>query len=164
MASPLLPAWRHLWTAAPFQLNYSSKSKSKSKSKLCYDRRSVSQSVLVSSTHLRLTTRFLLLSGSCGFVDAGRSLWRDFPFRRLLRLVGLWWIELYLLQLSSLQSLCTDRVENTLSNSTSIVACVSVAAGTCLQSSCLETAIHATVLRLTSSFNHVNQFYLLVPR
>jgi hypothetical protein len=30
----------------------------------------------VSSTHLGLTTRFLLLSDSCGFVDGGRSLWR----------------------------------------------------------------------------------------
>jgi hypothetical protein len=48
-----------------------------SKSMLCYDRRSVDQSVLVSSTHLGLTTRFLLLSGSCGFVDVGRSLWRE---------------------------------------------------------------------------------------
>jgi hypothetical protein len=59
----------------PFQLN--SSSKSKSKSKLCYDRRSVGQSVLVSSTHLGLTTRFLLLSGTCGFVDVDRSLWRE---------------------------------------------------------------------------------------
>jgi hypothetical protein len=32
---------------------------------------------LVSSTHLRLTTRFLLLSDSCGFVDVGRSLWPE---------------------------------------------------------------------------------------
>jgi hypothetical protein len=28
-------------------------------------------------THLRLTTRFLLLSDSCGCVDVGRSLWRQ---------------------------------------------------------------------------------------
>jgi hypothetical protein len=48
-----------------------------SKSKLCYDRRSVGQSVFLSSTHLGLTTRFLLLSDSCGFVDVGRSLWRE---------------------------------------------------------------------------------------
>jgi hypothetical protein len=48
-----------------------------SKSKLRYDRRSVGQSVLVSSTHLGLTTRFLLLSDSCEFVDVGRSLWRE---------------------------------------------------------------------------------------
>jgi hypothetical protein len=41
---------------------------------LCYDRRSVGQSVLVPSTHLGLTTRFLLLSDSCGFVDVERSL------------------------------------------------------------------------------------------
>jgi hypothetical protein len=29
------------------------------------------------STHLGLTTRFLLLSHSCEFVDVGRSLWRE---------------------------------------------------------------------------------------
>jgi hypothetical protein len=46
----------------------------KSKSKLCYDRRSVSHSVLMSSTHLGRTTRFLLLRDNCGFVDVGRSL------------------------------------------------------------------------------------------
>jgi hypothetical protein len=40
-------------------------------SELCYDRRSVGQSVLVSSTHQGLTTRFLLLSDNCGFVDVG---------------------------------------------------------------------------------------------
>jgi hypothetical protein len=50
---------------------------SKSKSKLCSDRRSVGQSFLVSSPHLGLTTRFLLLSDSCGFADVGRSLWRE---------------------------------------------------------------------------------------
>jgi hypothetical protein len=33
----------------------------KSKSKLCYDRQSVGQSVLVSSTHLELKTRFLFV-------------------------------------------------------------------------------------------------------
>jgi hypothetical protein len=37
--------------------------------------------------------------------------------------------------------LCTDQVENTVSKNTSIVACVSVAAGTCLPSSCLEAAL-----------------------
>jgi hypothetical protein len=49
----------------------------KSKSKLYYDRQSVGQSVLVSSTHLGPTTRFLLLSDSCMFVNMGRSLWRE---------------------------------------------------------------------------------------
>jgi hypothetical protein len=49
----------------------------RSKSKLCNDRRSVGQSVLMSSTHLGFTTRSLLLSDSCGFVDVGRSLWRE---------------------------------------------------------------------------------------
>jgi hypothetical protein len=46
-------------------------------SELYYDRRSVGQSVLVSSTHLGLMTRFLLLSDNCGFVDVGRPLWRE---------------------------------------------------------------------------------------
>jgi hypothetical protein len=49
----------------------------KLKLKLCFDRRSVGQSVLVSSTHLGLTTRILLLADSCGFVDMGFSLWRE---------------------------------------------------------------------------------------
>jgi hypothetical protein len=39
-----------------------------------YHRRSIGQSVLVSSTHLGLTTRILFLSDSYGFVDVGRSL------------------------------------------------------------------------------------------
>jgi hypothetical protein len=47
---------------------------SKTTSKLCYVRRSVGQSVLVSSIHLGTKTRFLLLSDNCGFVDVGRSL------------------------------------------------------------------------------------------
>jgi hypothetical protein len=45
-----------------------------SKPKLCYDRWSVGQSVLVSSTHLGLKTRFLFLSDSCDFVGMGRPL------------------------------------------------------------------------------------------
>jgi hypothetical protein len=40
-------------------------------SELYYDRRSVSQSVLEQSTHLGLTTRFLLLSDHCGFLIRG---------------------------------------------------------------------------------------------
>jgi hypothetical protein len=44
-----------------------------------------------------------------------------------------------LLQLSSLKPLCTDRVEINVSNNTSIVECVSVAAGTCLPRRCIET-------------------------
>jgi hypothetical protein len=44
---------------------------------LCYDRRSVGQSVLEYSTHLGLTTRFLLSSETCGLVDVVRHLWRD---------------------------------------------------------------------------------------
>jgi hypothetical protein len=48
--------------------------KSKSKSKLCYDRRWFGQSLLVLSNHLGLTTRFSLLSDSCGFVNVEHSL------------------------------------------------------------------------------------------
>jgi hypothetical protein len=44
---------------------------------LCYDRRSVGQSVLEQSAHLGLTIRFLLLSESCWSVNVGRSLWRE---------------------------------------------------------------------------------------
>jgi hypothetical protein len=35
----------------------------------------------------------------------------------------------------------THRVENTVSNGTSIVSCLSVSAGTCLPSRCLETNV-----------------------
>jgi hypothetical protein len=59
------------------QLNALKPTQPKSKSKLCYDRRSVGQSVLVSSTHLELTTRFLLLLNSCVFVDEELFLWRE---------------------------------------------------------------------------------------
>jgi hypothetical protein len=45
--------------------------KSKSKLRVCYDRRSVGQSVLVSSTHLGPKPRFLLLSDRCEFVIWG---------------------------------------------------------------------------------------------
>jgi hypothetical protein len=44
---------------------------------LCYDRRSVGQSVLEYSTPLGLTTKSLLLSDTCEFVDLGRPLWRE---------------------------------------------------------------------------------------
>jgi hypothetical protein len=40
--------------------------------------------------------------------------------------------------------LCTDRVDNTVSNSTSIVACVSVAAGTCFPSLSLAAAYYSS--------------------
>jgi hypothetical protein len=74
--SELLYDWR-------FTVNFSSwrqahaGSFTSSKSKLCYDRRSVCQSVLVWSTHLGPKTRFLLLSDSCGFVDFGCPIWRE---------------------------------------------------------------------------------------
>jgi hypothetical protein len=44
---------------------------------LFYYRRSAGQSVWEYSTHLGLTTRILLLSDSCGFVDMRRCLWRE---------------------------------------------------------------------------------------
>jgi hypothetical protein len=50
---------------------------SKSKSMLCYDWRSVGQSVLVWSTHLGPKTRFLLLSHSYGFIHVGCPVWRE---------------------------------------------------------------------------------------
>jgi hypothetical protein len=72
--------WRftaNQFVLAPNPLRLTARIWSKSKSKICYDRRSEGQSVLVSSTHLGLTTRFLLLSDNCWFVDVGRSLRRE---------------------------------------------------------------------------------------
>jgi hypothetical protein len=66
----------------------------KSSRVLCYDRRSVGQSVLVSSTYLGLMTTFLLLSDSCGFVDVGRSLWRESGSAvtvSVIRCMSRWW-------------------------------------------------------------------------
>jgi hypothetical protein len=82
----------------------------------------------------------------------------DFPFRRLLRLAGLQWRcltppphgmtgpnqESGLPQLSSLQPICTDRVENIFQNN-SIVSCVFVALGTCLLIRCLEMAVYSPI-------------------
>jgi hypothetical protein len=61
------------WTFLPFEKPFLGLTldKLKSESKLCYDRMPIGQSVLVSSTHIRLKTRFLFLSGSFGFV------WRE---------------------------------------------------------------------------------------
>jgi hypothetical protein len=61
--------------------------------------------------------------------------------------------ELLLLQLSSLQPHSKDRAENTISNITSVFACVSGAAGTCLPSCCLEAAL---VCLLNSWSLHIN--------
>jgi hypothetical protein len=69
-----LPAGRCLTTTVNSLLQLSAL---ESKSTLCYDRRSVSQSILVSNPHQGPKTRFLLLSDSCGFVDVGRPLWRE---------------------------------------------------------------------------------------
>jgi hypothetical protein len=51
--------------------SHSNSSQQLSKTKLSYDQWSVSQSVLVSRTHLGPKTRFVLLSDSCGCVDVG---------------------------------------------------------------------------------------------
>jgi hypothetical protein len=59
----------------------------------------------------------------------------DFPFRRLLRLTGSRWrysTPPHSFQLSFLNDIGTARVENTVSNSSSIVACGLVALGTCV--------------------------------
>jgi hypothetical protein len=48
-----------------------------SRSKLCYDRRSVGQSVLVSDSNLGPMTRFLLIWENCGFDNVGRPSWRE---------------------------------------------------------------------------------------
>jgi hypothetical protein len=58
---------------SPNALTFSTRSQSKSR----YDPQSVGQSLLVSSTHPGSKTRFLLLSGSCEFVDVGRPHWRE---------------------------------------------------------------------------------------
>jgi hypothetical protein len=73
------PLATNFFTASHAELNsqLNSSALTPRKSKLCYDRRSVGQSVLVSSIHLGRTTRYLLLSDSCGFVDVGRSLWLE---------------------------------------------------------------------------------------
>jgi hypothetical protein len=62
---------------------------------------------------------------------------RDFPFRRLLRLAGSQWRystpppQASILVIYSIR---TDGVENTISKSSSLVACISVVAETCLPS------------------------------
>jgi hypothetical protein len=73
-----------------------------------------------------------------------------FPFRRLLRLAGLRWrysnppphAVLQLNFLSLYTEYDMDRIENTAYNRSSIVACEFVAAGTCLLSRCLATAVY----------------------
>jgi hypothetical protein len=103
---------------------------------LCYDRRSVGQSVLEWSTHLGLTTRFLLPSDSCGFVDVGHSLWREdgsviynccwLSQRSHSRVQAPWHSRPYFTvsprNCSSLYSLGTDRIENTSVNSSVVTS------------------------------------------
>jgi hypothetical protein len=71
----LLAIWR-IRTGVVCKEGYLNTVCSKVKAKVML-RPTVSQSVLVSSTHLGLTTRFLFLSDCCGFVDMGSSLWRE---------------------------------------------------------------------------------------
>jgi hypothetical protein len=47
------------------------------KLKLIYDRQSVSQSVLVSGSHLEPMTRFFYLSDNCRFLDVGHPHWQE---------------------------------------------------------------------------------------
>jgi hypothetical protein len=93
-----------------------------------------------------------------------------FTFRRL-RLAGLWWWysnpspngDLYFFCSSCppYNPLVRTTVENTVSNSTSILACVSVTVGTCLPSICLETALHATILFTTRENSAQSEYYAL---
>jgi hypothetical protein len=64
-------------TVFPLELRNSSEVNSKVKSKSHCDWRSVGQSVLVSSPHLGLMTRYLLLFDSYSLVIVGRPLWRE---------------------------------------------------------------------------------------
>jgi hypothetical protein len=94
----------------------SSKSKSKSKPELLYDQRFTANQFVLVSCPLRLRPEvffFFQLSPSGNGPYVTSSLTRRWVF-----------------QFHSLQSLCKDLVENTVSNSTSVVAWVSVAAGT----------------------------------
>jgi hypothetical protein len=123
---------------------------SKSRSKLCYDRQSVVQSTLVSSTHLGLKTRFFLfLSDSCGFVNVGcphwwvgRSVFYNVQCIYILHVMT--WMYIQYRQ-------GTDRMENIASNSFSIVAYVSVVMGMCLLGHCLAMTIpsHYTIHAFT---------------
>jgi hypothetical protein len=123
---------------------------------LCYDRQSVSQSVLELSIHLGLTTRYLSLLESCEFV-VRRSLWREVgsvvynccwpsPAQSFSgpTLVGLATI---FYRFNCPYNPFAWRAENTVPNSTSIVACVSVAEGTCLPSRCLVEAVYSCLLK-----------------
>jgi hypothetical protein len=78
-----------------------------------------------------------------------------FLFRRLLRLAGLrWrystppphWIPPSQAGVLFIKPVCTERAENTVSNSSSVAACVSVAAGTCLPSCSIAAAIYSCLL------------------
>jgi hypothetical protein len=126
----------------------------KSKSKLCYDWRSAGQSVLEKSTHLGLTTRSWLLSDSCGFVDLGRPLWREdgsvvcncywsSPAQSFLgpSPVGL----VVCLPGLGPHYIASGRTQQktSFSNNPFIVACVFVAAGTCLPSRFLTMNVYS---------------------
>jgi hypothetical protein len=84
-----------------------------------------------------------------------------FPFHRLVRLVGLRWrysnppprgVLILTRLVASLYNLSTDHIENIISNSSSIVACVTVAVETCLARRCLvmPASIRSTILAFSS--------------
>jgi hypothetical protein len=98
MSSPVVAWWRILcfrahvlpgwWLSHDFllfwlpsqhwtELTLDSSPKLKLMLMLCYDLRSVDQSAFMLGSHRESMSRFLLLSGSCGFADVGRPLWRE---------------------------------------------------------------------------------------
>jgi hypothetical protein len=92
---------------------------------------SVGQSILVSSTHLGLTTRSLLLSDTCRLVEVGRSLWREdgsvvcHTLSAVIRLLSV--CTIYMLQvikcmyIQHIQDLCQFRL-STADHALSLVA------------------------------------------
>jgi hypothetical protein len=91
-----------------------------------------------------VTRRFLVAASNMGY--SCTSWLKSFLNRCFLT------TELFLLQLSPLLTFNTDPKENTIFKSTSNVACVSVVAGTCLQSRCPETALlYLLISRLVHS-------------
>jgi hypothetical protein len=92
------------------------------------------------SSHSRVEFR-----GTCDHILLSQM--RDFPFRRLLRLEGLWWrysnppphgTEL----VAPILFFITPRRGQYRKHRSSIVACVFVSAGTCLLSRCSESAVY----------------------
>jgi hypothetical protein len=97
----ILAGWRASHTVSEYLVSQN----------LCYDRRSVGQSVMISSPHFGSKITFLLPSDSRGFVD-WRALSDENPSPSFISRNGSW---------SSLYSLGTDYTENI----SSIIACLS---------------------------------------